>query len=105
MSILEQFNTELPFPDVFPPNFKNLWSNQDYFAFRNLPHFCHVVSKLTQKEDDKCNMGYAEALRKLLTGESDFEPAEQESIRNLYARTCISVDSSPKRCMKPISIR
>lgn len=83
MTILEQFNTELPFPDVFPPDFKTLWSSRDYFAFRNLPHFCHVVSKLTQKEDNKCDMLYAEALRKLLAGESDFEPAEQESIRNL----------------------
>ncbi len=83
MKILEQFNTELPFPDVFPPDFETLWPSRDFFSFRNLPHFCHVVSKLTQQEDGKCDMSYKEALRKLLAGESDFEPAEQESIRNL----------------------
>jgi hypothetical protein len=83
MTILEQFNTELPFPDVYPPEFHTILTTRDYFSFRNLPHFCHVVSKLTQKEDNKCDMLYAEALRKLLAGESDFPKAEQESIRNL----------------------
>ena len=83
MTILEQFNTELPFPDVFPPDFHTVLSNRDYFSFRNLPHFCHVVSKLTQRQDDHCDMKYAEALRKLLAGESDFPKEEQESIRNL----------------------
>lgn len=81
--ILEQFNTELPFPDVFPPAFHTVLSTRDYFSFRNLPHFCHVVSKLTQKQDDHCGMSYEEALRKLLAGESDFPKEEQESIRNL----------------------
>jgi len=81
--ILEQFNTGLPFPDVFPPEFDNALSGRDYFSFRNLPHFCHVVSKLTQKQDDKCDMSYETALRKLLAGESDFPKTDQATIRNL----------------------
>lgn len=81
--ILEQFNTGLPFPSVFPPQFDEFTKKRDYFTFRNLPHFAHVVSKLTQKEDNYCDMTYAEALRKLVSGEGDFPESEQESIRNL----------------------
>jgi len=82
-SILEQFNTGLPFPSVFPPSFGKWKPSRDYFSFRNLDHFRHVVSKLTQKSDSHCDITYAEALRKLLAGEGDFPKAEQESIRNL----------------------
>jgi len=81
--ILEQFNTELPFPDVFPPDFNAAIGVRDYFSFRNIPHFCHVVSKLIQREDGSCDMTYAVALRKLLAGENDFPQKEQDSIRNL----------------------
>jgi len=81
--ILEQFNTELPFPTIFPDSFAAKVPTRDYFSFRNLPHFCHVVSKLTQKEDDYCDITYAKALQKLITGESDFPKSEQASIRNL----------------------
>ena len=81
--ILEQFNTGMPFPDVFPKSFGADVPTRDYFSFRNLSHFKHVVSKLTQKESDSCNMEYSEALRKLIAGETDFPKKEQESIRNL----------------------
>ena len=101
--ILEQFNTELPFPAVFPPEFHTVLETRDYFAFRNLPHFCHVVSKLTQKEDEKCNMTYAEALRKLLAGESDFAKVDQELIRdqvrqNLHKRGLITEEVYEAYC-------
>ncbi len=81
--ILEQFKTTMPFPDVFPEEFDKALPTRDYMSFRNLPHFCHVVSHLTQKEDDKCGMTYKNALSKLLKGESDFPKEEQASIRNL----------------------
>lgn len=83
MTILEQFDTGLPLPDIFPKSFHTSTGARDYFSFRNLDHFRHVVSKLTQRQDDYCNMTYAEALSKLLRGESDFPKSEQESIRNL----------------------
>ncbi len=82
MTILEQFNTTLPFPTIYPEAFHE-FTARDYFSFRNLPHFCHVVSKLTQKQDNYCNMTYKKALSRLLAGESDFPKAEQETIRNL----------------------
>lgn len=81
--ILEQFNTGLPFPDVFPPDFHTTLATRDYFSFRNLPHFCHVASKLTQKEDNNCGMTYAKALEKMVNGQGDFPKQEQEDIRNL----------------------
>jgi len=93
--ILEQFNTGLPFPEVFPPNFKTEFPTCDHFSFRNLDHFRHVVSKLTQKEDDYCGISYADALRKLLSGESDFGAKEKATIReevraNLHRRGLIT---------------
>jgi len=81
--ILEQFNTTMPFPDVFPEEFSKALPTRDYMSFRNLAHFCHVVSKLTQKNDDYCDMTYANALSKLLKGESDFPKSEQASVRDL----------------------
>ena len=94
-NILEQFNTGLPFPDVFPSEFNKALPTRDYFSFRNLPHFCHVVSKLTQKQDNKCDISYENALRKLLAGETDFPESEQVSIRervrqNLHKRGLIT---------------
>ena len=93
--ILEQFNTGLPFPSVFPENFVKEFPHCDHFSFRNLDHFRHVVSKLTQKQDDNCNMSYQEALRKLIAGEGDFPEAEQMDIRdrvrkNLHRRGLIT---------------
>jgi len=82
-TILEQFNTGLPFPSVFPASFEEFTKKRDYFTFRNLSHFQHVVSKMTQIKDNYCDMTYAEALKKLLAGESDFPKSEQGSIRNL----------------------
>lgn len=81
--ILRQFKTTMPFPEVFPEEFSKALPTRDYLSFRNLGHFCHVVSKLTQKNDDYCDMTYAEALRKLLAGESDFPESEQHSVRDL----------------------
>ncbi len=82
--VIEKFDTGLPFPDVFPPSFGKIFSGgRDYFSFRNLDHFRHVVSKLTQKEDDNCGISYEKALAKLLAGETDMSTEEQMSIRNL----------------------
>lgn len=81
--LIKAFNTGLPFPDVFPKEFSKPLPTRDYLSFRNLDHFKHVVSKLTQKQDSSCGMSYAEALKKLLTGESDFPEQEQATIRNL----------------------
>jgi len=83
MSKFIDFNLALPYPDVFPATWKDALNNPDYMAFRNLDHFRHLVSQITQKSDDNCDMSYKEALDKLMRGVSDFPESEQESIRNL----------------------
>ena len=50
--------------------------------FRNLDHFRHEVSQITQKTDDNCGMSYAKALNMLIMGKTDFPKSEQELIRN-----------------------
>ncbi len=77
------FDLKLPFPDIFPPTWKDAIGPCDFMAFRNLDHFKHVVSGIKQAATDSCNMEYDVALAKLLKGESDFPEAEQVSIRNL----------------------
>jgi hypothetical protein len=82
----EKFNLKLPFPDLFPSSWKEIFdefSSYDFMAFRNLEHFKYEVSMISQREDDKCDISYKDALKKLMRGESDFEENEQESIRNL----------------------
>lgn len=80
---ISDFNLDLPFPDVFPDEWGTQLGARDFMMFRNLDHFRHEVSQLTQKTDDNCNMPYARALEMLLSGETDFPEKEQKSIRNL----------------------
>lgn len=82
MSISE-FDLKLPFPDIFPEEWDGIVGPRNFMCFRNLDHFRHEVSKITQEADDNCDMSYKEALRKLMQGESDFPEEEQASIRNL----------------------
>jgi len=81
--IKESFNLGLPLHGIFPKNWKEVVKQFDYVSFRNVDHFKSVVSQLTQKKDDMCNMSYATALQRLLVGKGDMEPSEQLSIRNL----------------------
>lgn len=81
--IKEKFNTSVPLPTILPQEWKDNFVSNDNILFDNLDQFIFTVSKLTQKEDDKCGMSYEEALRKLTKKESDFPKSDQESIRNL----------------------
>ena len=80
---IQDFNLDLPFPDIF----LDVWGKQlgprDYMMFRNLDHFRYEVSKIKQKEDNNCGMTYDKALTMLLESKSDFPEKEQASIRNL----------------------
>jgi len=80
---INDFNLDLPFPDVFPQVWNDSFGPRDYMMFRNLDHFKHEVSVLTQKDDTKCDMSYDTALMMLLKEKSDFPESEQASIRNL----------------------
>ncbi|WAK44671.1 hypothetical protein vBAmePPT11V19_00045 [Alteromonas phage vB_AmeP_PT11-V19] len=81
--IRELFKTTAPLPHILPQEWRDKMAGCDAVLFNNLSHFEHVVSKLSQKEDDKCGMSYADALKNLLHKKSDFPKEEQESIRNL----------------------
>jgi len=84
MSIIsESLKTTAPLSHLFPSEWKNEFTVNDTFLFNSLDHFKFIVSKLTQKEDDKCGITYAKALDMLIRGETDFKKTEQESIRNL----------------------
>jgi hypothetical protein len=80
---INNFNFDLPFPDIFPEAWEQTFGPRDYMMFRNLDHFKHEVSLITQKDDMKCDMSYKDALKMLIKGESDFPEKEQASIRNL----------------------
>lgn len=80
---LDDFNYDLPFPDVFPDVWSQTVGPRDFMSFRNLDHFRYTVSKIKQKEDNNCGMSYDKALNMLIMGKTDFAKTEQESIRNL----------------------
>jgi len=81
--IKERFDTDIALPEIFPQEWKKEFKSHDRLLFDNLGQFILTVSKLTQIEDDMCDMSYADALNKLIKSESDFPESEQESIRNL----------------------
>lgn len=76
-------NPATPLLDIFPKSWKKEMSPCSNLAFRNLQHFKHYVSKLTQENDEYCDITYADALKELLQGKSNFPEAEQADIRNL----------------------
>ena len=81
--IKEKFNTSMPLPTILPQEWKNSFVSNDNILFDSLDQFVFIASKLTQKEDNKCDISYAEALKKLVRKESDFPESEQSSVRNL----------------------
>lgn len=93
--IFNDLNVHIPYPDVFPESFKTYFKSVDFMQFRNLDHFKFVVSKLKQREADKCGMDYYTALMKLMKSEGDFPKEEQVLIRdkvrqNLHKRGLIT---------------
>lgn len=79
--VIKEFNLDLPFPDVFPEEWKSKINPCDFMAFRNLAHFKYVANELRQKQDMNCGMSYEQALHKLLKGESDFPKQDQMIVR------------------------
>lgn len=57
-------------------------SNTSVFQYNNLAHFKHHVSQLTQKEDNKCGISYADALSDLLSSKATLTSADYEIIKN-----------------------
>ena len=72
-------------PNVFPKSWSSSVdvSTLDFLEYRNLLHFKSTVSKLKQKEDNKCNVTYEKAVHELINGYSKFDQKEYETVRNL----------------------
>jgi len=72
-------------PCIYPTEWENeiTLEDLDYLPFRNLFHFKSEVSRLTQINDDKCDVTYKEALSDLMQEKSKFDEKEYYTIRNL----------------------
>ena len=80
-----EFKLNKPMHDFLPKEWKTeLNTNKlHYVPFRNLVHWKNYVSKVTQKENMKCDVSYAEALDDLIKERSQYSEQEYESIRDL----------------------
>jgi len=72
-------------PDIYPKEWvpKLKMDTLDFIEFRNLTHFKTYVGKLTQKQNMKCDVSYAEAFSDLMNGTSQFTDETYMTIRNL----------------------
>lgn len=73
------------FPDIYPKEWipKLNVETLDFLEFRNLTHFKNTVRKLTQQQDNECDVTYKDALNDLMTGNSIYKEQEYMTIRNL----------------------
>lgn len=82
-----QFDQPLdrPIRDIHPKEWANHLKTDklDNAEFRNLMDFKNYCSSITQREDNKCGVTYAEALDDLVKGKAQLKTDEYESIRNL----------------------
>jgi hypothetical protein len=81
--IKNKFNTSVPLPTILPTEWGEKFKSNDNVIFDSLDHFVYVVSKLTQKEDNKCGITYKEALSNLVRRKSDFPEKDQKTVENL----------------------
>ena len=75
--------------DIHPKEWSSKTKNLDYISFRNVVHFKNYVSKLTQKDDNKCGVSYKQAVKDLLGNKSQLQQGEYESIRNLVRKNLL----------------
>jgi hypothetical protein len=70
--------------DIHPKEWKDTLPTKDtiIFQYRNLLHFKSHVKTLTQIEDYKCGISYAEALKQLLVNTPTISEGEYEIIKN-----------------------
>jgi len=78
-------------PNIYP----DVWKKElkietlDYLPFRNLMHFKHFVSNITQIEDNKCDVSYSDALSDLMLGKYEKDDSRYESVRNLVRKNLL----------------
>jgi len=93
---IKKYGLNKPLKQLHPQEWlEHLNGTIDMLEFRNLQHFKNVVSKLTQKDDTKCDISYSDALSELLKGtptitKSDYEVVKNKVKNNLLKRGLIS---------------
>jgi len=79
-----------PLKDIFPREWCYIFDGKvDNVEFRNLEHFKTYVSKITQKDDDNCNVSYEQALDELISGKPQLGNTDVEYIRNLVRKNLL----------------
>jgi len=81
--IRDNFKLNLPLDPIFPKDWGSDNDTFDYLKFRNLDHFRHTVSKISQINDGSCDMSYKKALKGLISGKADYDADAQDQVRNL----------------------
>lgn len=73
-----------PILDIYPKEWSNIMKPDQtaVYQYRNLQHFKHHVKLLTQKEDRKCNISYADALDALLKDKATMSEGDYQIIKN-----------------------
>ena len=72
------------FSDYHPKEWKDhmKMDNTSIYQYRNLQHFKHHVSTLTQRKDDHCGISYADALDDLLKNQATMTEGDYQIIKN-----------------------
>jgi len=80
----KEFITDAPLMDIHPKEWHDEMNmnNTTVHEYRNLQHFKSHVATLTQKQDTKCGISYAAALKELLEGTATMSQGDYQIIKN-----------------------
>lgn len=80
---IKKYELDKPLKQLYPQEWLEYLSGTiDMLEFRNLQHFKNVVSKITQKEENKCGISYEQALKELVSNTPTITRKEYETIKN-----------------------
>lgn len=76
--------SDSPLMDIHPKEWAKYidLSDTTVHEYRNLQHFKNHVSTLKQRNDDNCDIPYADALKQLLKGDATMTQGDYELIKN-----------------------
>lgn len=77
-------NEDVPLKNIFPAEWSKKLNSDNTLVdeYRNLEHFKHVVSQITQKQDNNCGVTYSKALDDLIKGTSVIDRGKYDIIKN-----------------------
>jgi len=94
--MIQKYSLDKPLKNLYPREWlSHLKGEIDLLEFRNLQHFKNTVSLLTQKQDNMCDISYANALKELVSNtptitQGDYETVKNKVKNNLLKRGLIS---------------